>query len=299
MWALSVVGAQGHPSRERYQIERGKMAIKLANAAGDGVYDMNVDDSTAIKILDQLSMDGSATKQRMVLQLPAFKPQKSRVTKHASNADHTKHGRTSATEPKDEDMLGYLFAESGTNDDVKHTPKDLDTPLVHELMQAAHQRLILDPCRVLHQMLVRMSNNMRNPVVAPYMLAVLENGRQCLQLVGESSGVANHIDELAALDVEKLTTCPGVQSNPNYADLAADGMEPIPVLEYGWAVGTYKTAVLVQDILDLETEATTGKRGSSVSELFRTDAMANAVNKKTFGSVKTQTGTLSLRSCLQ
>ena len=271
------------------------MAIKLANAAGDGVYDMDVEVSTAIKILDQLRMDDSAKRQRMVLQLPAFKPQKSRATEHVPNADlNTKHGQASATESEDQDMLAYLYSESSPDHDpVKHTPKDLDTPLVHELMQAAHQCLISDPHRVLRQMLVRMSNNMRNPVVAPYMLAALENGRQHLEndrqrLVGGSSGgsrIPNHIGDLAALDIEKLTQCPGVQSSPDSADLAADGEEPIAVLEIGLAVGMYTRAVKVQSILDLEEEATTGKRGSSDSKLYRSDAKAEAVNKKTYGDV--------------
>ena len=75
-----------------------------------------------------------------------------------------------------------------------------------------------------------------------------------------------------------FTTRRDMQTWPHYADHAADNLEPLPLVEIGCATRRGKYAVQAQIILDQAEEATTGKCGSSDSNVYRSDPASEAVN---------------------
>lgn len=91
---------------------------------------------------------------------------------------------------------------------------------------------------MLHHML---ANSVRSALLAPYMLAMLQ---KCRQVHSKS---ASRMPGACALDIEKFTTCSGIETWPQYADHAARGMSPVvPMLEVGYAGGCIPVASAFQ-----------------------------------------------------
>jgi len=276
----------GGRSKELESLRLGEKATRLADAAGDGVMNLEIGQDAGISIWDQLSHDPQAARSQTWLQLPAYKPsprrrsvsQGARGQPSGQHRQRTSSGSHSDTSDSDTDSEA---------DGDKNAPEELNKEVASALMQAAHTLLTDNPEGVLQRWLCNMLQHPKKALpLASYMLAMLENSKKYASGTRDLHSRA----DLAAFDIEKATVRKGVESWPGYAEHAAAGMRPvIPVLEFGgaWVTPTGEieaAAVQVQETLDKEEEATTGWCGSERSKQYRDDNKAQAVNTKAYAS---------------
>ncbi len=285
VWALCTK-LRGGLSKEEESLRLGEKATGLADAAGDGVMNLEIGQDASISIWDQLSRDPQPARSQTWLQLPAYKPSPRRrfVFQGACGQPSGQHRqRTSSGSDSD-------TSDSDTDSEAdggKNAPEELNKEVASALMQAAHTLLTDDAKGVLQRWLCNMLQHPKKALpLAPYMLAMLENSKKYASGTRDSHSRA----DLAAFDIEKLTGRKGIESWPGYAEHAAAGMKPvIPVLEFGgaWVTSTgdiQAAAVQVQETLDKEEEATTGWCGSARSKQYQDDNKAQAVNTKAHAS---------------
>lgn len=211
------------PSKEGIQLERNQAEARMSDAAGYGVFDLDFEDQTGAMNNISCTVQDSLP-QIQSLPSPEFDNTPSREL-HFHLGQHGVFHKTPASgstnwlcwDPPEEDFE--------TNEGKRSSFKPL-SPLQErissELADAAHQMLMRNPQAVLKGVLEKMLHDPKRAWhLALYLLA---------RMVDDDSA----LKKLAASDIEAAATLKEIQTWPQYAINAANGMRPVFIWEVGY-----------------------------------------------------------------
>lgn len=272
MLGVSEYGDMPRASKEGHQLKRGETATELADAAGDGVLDLQEeDDADAVRALDLLGTDLQNERRYTFHQLPVYKPK--RRAQRKKPADQKLPFAPFAHEANTAGLFNGVLPEpdDDTEDGVgKSRAEPANPELCHDLELAANDLLVSDPCMVLRNMLDRMLSKSATALwLAPYMLAMHS------KIPGS---------DMTAYDIEKGAVTPKMASWPCYATQAAAGVSTVIFMtEAGIATASGAEAVQVFESLEQKQEAISGlQHDGSRSEQFCIGEKARKVNAAMF-----------------
>lgn len=262
--------------RESVAIDKSYAADRLANAAIYGMVKVKPDVLFSRTRLDKLlKHDPQEAAPQVLYGMLTCKPKHRRSRGSRSSG----HGFTPpdkdqhATQPgQSQDLLALLVPTVDPNDDGKRSPQLTQEQLQiqSEVASAAQDLLRKSPHSILSSLLGvlrKKGNETLALTMSPYLLSICSGSNEKL------------CHDLAALDIEKLATLKGVETQ--YAEHAADGMDPvIPVTEIGYATEQISKAWKIAATLRKKDEATSCKTDSrEASKQFRFPDMNKSVFK--------------------
>lgn len=282
-------------SREELILAKAKAADKLANAAIYGIVALKPDVMIARDLDTLLSHDPQEDVPQVLHNPPTCKAKHSKSSGSRSSVHHTAPETDQHdTQPgRSQDLLALLVptADPDAHDDGKHSPKHNQKQLqiLEEVTSAAQGVLKSCPKDILSswlKLLRQKGNETHALTMSPYLLAMYSGSQQKLQRI------------LAAVDIEKFSSCKGVETHPQYPNHAAEGsMNPIiPVAEIGYATQQASKAWKVLATLRRKQEAMSGRTGTGeASKQFGPDTNTKglSVNKSVVGNVDDPSRTLT------
>lgn len=295
------------PSREEKLLEGIKAATKASDAAGDGVFDLELEDQTGVMGNVNWTFQDSLPEIQTLPPAELDSTPSRELPFHPGHpGQHGMFHKTPASGSRDWLCWDPPEEDLGTDEGKRSSFKPLSPfqeSISNSLADAAHQMMKSNPQAVLKGVLEKMLHDPKRAWnLAPYMLAMTVRAYSALY-------------KLAATDIEAAATQKCIQTWPHYAINAANGMRPVFVWEVGysrcllsgrhWSRQWLSVQAAENLTPEMKREATTGMSGSQKSLQFGAGRLR--VNKKALEKMETDrtemhsqpTAELARKFCMQ